>query len=1255
MNVEFEKASCGCQQDGLAIFPVRYTVIPTYLNNSKPSWAQLDDVTTIPLNNDYQYHIRRVRAGFIYIYLPPYNDEPETELSSSDENCWLVYNVDEQGRFVKQFSPQAAKATEIDDDVYKCPNLSSNPTLTSFITIPSPWLYDKVYIAYSEFVWTDEMMRECRKSPLPRMQEINIKTWREQKQQQSATIATQHSLNEILDLNFDFMTNLALPDNQNGNQIYPDEYKDEEECKAKAIFYKEINRETNFNSRSSSYGYLGVSVGTTNTSLKYVFKKEKLKLNSTSQPWIPFRRDDFVAAPGEDTLSFIKKRHELNLHVLHKNMQDYSADNSAPMILAVEDALGVAQDLNNYYNDIYGHLNQFEKDAKMECDVKQCMTTIRTFVESEVAKKDFEIAPYKDELYKILDEDISIDDHDYQQQQLEDRLKTKYPPFSQNHVANIPAETRAIALGIDMNEIKKLAAPLKREFYNMVRSYILLVKDHFYGKPMGHLYYEKFMNYLKFGCYENDPYNITRQNNPSYPELKDYYPNTIYEKIHKYSSFKLDASSEETKKTTLILHNVYQDLVNDYDSKREQYKAEFDQKVNKALEKYTKRLKSDDFDSITEELNKEVDEIANERAKQLIHWLEKGHYVLTLTDLTFEDKIEIEDQNQNWKEFSDKIAKESQEALDKEEITNEEFEELKTIDINGFYCQSVFAQTMHGLDACKTGQEFTQKLFDLQQLKDINVDSVSTYIKLRKTHILKFALPALFGGKYKSTRKVLQNIYSVVDSNEAAKYEERLLTDLKIKGLSFLTGQVRNATQLLEYINKLENLKNKAALRTITLDTSLGKKTFLIKYLTNYDKTGFVPSKILKIYDNLIKRCTPLGDGLYSLGAMIAETAALALSGTIWKMGAVYAHLKYQLFEAWTTFKSQCAPGVNIGGGLKLVSNAYPAQVKKLIKDLRSNLNNAIKMLDERRVFQLIEIEAFFKKTLNIPFKIFSDATTKNITRNQIHLRSARLAFLVGAFEVYTWQYVMDKKPSLFANENDILMEKMAATSSLIAAASDFTAYASRALSVRTSVFVYSKLTFGIFTGFVSFVSGSKMVKNFMEQLELGNYLSALCASASASGYFVSGSAFWLLGLSYRYAWVQTFFEPKVSSYIARKGVQKVFNLVAMRTILLRFAGIVGIIALVLELMYDYFADDEIQVWITYSALGICKGELKFHSYFDQAEAFKKIDMLFNVIQEKTGGRFLELDKKSIDNMKQDYEDVLLKAQNMVHQWISQD
>ncbi|KFA58846.1 MULTISPECIES: hypothetical protein [unclassified Gilliamella] len=34
------------------------------------------------------------------------------------------------------------------------------------------------------------------------------------------------------------------------------------------------------------------------------------------------------------------------------------------MILEIEDALGVAQDLNNYYNDIYDHLTQFKKEKQ---------------------------------------------------------------------------------------------------------------------------------------------------------------------------------------------------------------------------------------------------------------------------------------------------------------------------------------------------------------------------------------------------------------------------------------------------------------------------------------------------------------------------------------------------------------------------------------------------------------------------------------------------------------------------------------------------------------------------------------------------------------------------------------------------------------------------------------------------------------------------------------------------------------------------
>lgn len=57
------------------------------------------------------------------------------------------------------------------------------------------------------------------------------------------------------------------------------------------------------------------------------------------------------------------------------------------MIFAIEDASKVAQDLNEYYNDIYGYLAQFKKEAVMDCDIKMYMEQIRVFVESDVAKK----------------------------------------------------------------------------------------------------------------------------------------------------------------------------------------------------------------------------------------------------------------------------------------------------------------------------------------------------------------------------------------------------------------------------------------------------------------------------------------------------------------------------------------------------------------------------------------------------------------------------------------------------------------------------------------------------------------------------------------------------------------------------------------------------------------------------------------------------------------------------------------------------
>jgi hypothetical protein len=84
---------CGCQTQGLAILPVRYTVVPKYLGSNVPSWANLSSVTRLSLSDGYQYHVRLLREGFLYLYMP-----------DKLGNKWQVYTIDSKGHLIKQFS-----------------------------------------------------------------------------------------------------------------------------------------------------------------------------------------------------------------------------------------------------------------------------------------------------------------------------------------------------------------------------------------------------------------------------------------------------------------------------------------------------------------------------------------------------------------------------------------------------------------------------------------------------------------------------------------------------------------------------------------------------------------------------------------------------------------------------------------------------------------------------------------------------------------------------------------------------------------------------------------------------------------------------------------------------------------------------------------------------------------------------------------------------------------------------------------------
>lgn len=73
---------------------------------------------------------------------------------------------------------------------------------------------------------------------------------------------------------------------------------------------------------------------------------------------------------------------------------------------------------------------------------------------------------------------------------------------------------------------------------------------------------------------------------------------------------------------------------------------------------------------------------------------------------------------------------------------------------------------------------------------------------------------------------------------------------------------------------------------------------------------------------------------------------------------------------------------------------------------------------------------------------------------------------------------------------------------------------------------------------------------------------------------------------------------------------------------------------------------------ITYSVLGIRKGERCFSMRFDQRQAFNELNICVKKMQEKTSVNIAEMDKETIDGLRQHDQTILLEIQNIAHKWL---
>lgn len=1288
MSDDNQLAKCGCQQQGLTIFPARYTVVPTYIKKNRPAWANLPGVTDVKLDGNYQYHIRRMRMGFIYIYLPSVattesldpnlSEEEKMELESQH---WLIYSIDEKGFCVKNKllknkkdkKDKNDKNADSSDSSFHCPDLLANETAHTFISIPYPQRYSKVYIAYSEFPWTVEAMQEYRKSPLPRMQELDVKAWLAGQQQQSATVATTQTLGQILDFDFDFTfnnTTKSLTSLLYNEQHLVDIDMNSEESQYisltfdRPLFEKVIKFESPVDySMAQEYGtypsdysfelknkpsmrFVEYNDEGKSKEISYRLHTDNIKLNTTPHPWCNFKLGNIATAKGTDSKPIFQDIHNVHLQTLHKNMQKYSGANTTPMILALEDALGVAEELNNYYNDIFGHLTQFKIEAEMELDVKTYVQKLYSYIQVKETQPEQSIAPYNDEYYKALQAGKDIDDLAYQQGNSINDFDKQYGHLVGEDLSADVAS--AIKAQVFNDNLSNIHAPAKREMYRLVNSYILLVKNHFYDKPYGRQYYDRFMSFLKTGQESGFVYNDGLGNDI-------YGLDSIYYYLEKYKEFKTYNPVKEQQDLADALtkmHLLYTKLVNEYQSNAEIHQNALAAQIETTMQKdFLSRLDTTKFDQVFDELNKHLILHIEPRSKQLTDWLENSHYLQAINDLSFVNHIELSTlNNAKWLEtYQPKWQTELQEALDKKEITTEEAEKLNYYNLNGHYFSSVMARSLQGLELSKeNGKQFLEKMMDLSQLEHVNPDS--------RLHIKqKFRLLALRAivNDYQHGIAVLKNAYELFEKNKDIIYDEDVFdfNQLVVDGLKGLIVQIRQSSLILECFCEIRDIKKIALVKGITINTTFGPK--YIRFITDFSNIGILMSLKLACYDKLVRLCNKTTDRAIHVGLIFADMLTKALSGAIWASIQTYQILKYQLYRVLLTVKDKATQLFK--GRLSL---GYNAKTLRLIAKLRQSLNTATANLDIRYATKLQKFEQTISSLSKREFYFLPDTSLKNgVSLKTIARRNMVLALIVGMLELYSWSYLMDKEAGLLTDDTALLQEKISITMALVAAITDIVATTVKVIKGENLVFAYAKSTFGIFAGVASLTSSIRMFQGASHHVQVGNSSAAMLGFLSGSAYAISGGSLVMAGLSYRYKWVHTFYRQRLAKLFKKIGLKQLIRLSAasMRMILYRFFGIFGFLAVAMEFLYALFADNEIQDWLSFSALGVRQYELKYTTAIEQRRAYQSIAILSVVYEQLSAEITAPIDAQLSEQSEEieqtlEHTEIMLQVENYITQ-----
>ena len=1055
-------SNCGCQTQGIAILPVRYTVVPKYLKSAQPHWANSSNVINLPLSEGYQYHVRTLREGFLYLYIPD-------KLGSK----WQIYSIDSKGHIIKQSSHYDAQpiADSEQNSDYHCPEVKSNPCHDAFITLAYPEHLTKVYFAFSEYKWSDNTIQKYENNPEQRMQMIDISQW--EGNAESATTANLSNIQSILD--FD--------PNVDREQLPYDENR-------QLIFSKDNKHGQNWVTFPDKFSQ--------SRDKQYQFDKTLLDKNSTCEPWGRLTSDS--------------SEH------LAKTLAKYSPSKK-PMIIAIEDPIGVTTELNGYYNDAYVRVLQFQQERRQEYEALACI----------------EHGKHLAGLKKFSD--------DY-----------SFPPEEYYHIKGIMKSGK-----IDDNPDKPMT--------NTRNGLLALIRNELYGKAGSYNYFHEFKSFCEVDLNTPLPYlELT---------IYDIYVNSeALNASRGQQVLHRPGEAEKIKELQSNLVQKYTNTLKDFYSQESALKAKRETDTKKFLKKYDDLVNTKPFEDRQKELLELVDKKYQSRSKQLITWIKDSNFYSTAYhDLDGNKLYELdEDFHPKIKEYKQTFENVLQEALKHNEITPDDLEELRKVNIEGIIFLFTITNVTQGLELCEQGKAFLDAFTNLDYAKttDDNVNGMLWRMFAYHNDDMQSMINQVLNEAAKPENK------SVVETSVDLLMEK--LEHLPFNKIALRYKKVHDVLLTLEELYRNDPFGHiKENLFSVKL---LGIPiTLKIKGLTFGELKTLEQTKLLQpIFDRI-------ANSLYHASTVIYKALSLTTAGVLKTTAITYLHLEFQLIAGLINLD----PGPNFGTAtVPLYHPRWKLATRMAVNKARTLLNDAIVSLDRRLniLFNRTLSQDKANKVFHFIFKA-SDADpgiSKTLSRS---LKSMRMSAVVAMFELYNFNSISKTNPNL---EQDEFYSNLKTSAGFALAAASFELMAmitAVSKGMRNVFFSLGKALSGVLGGIASFCMIPIASNKFNESEKLS--LTLLYGSKILFLFLLSGATA-LAGLSYHFVWCRNFLTSKMMLAIFEKvgkrvGVKKVASIAAVRLVLMRSAGWIGLALMVFDFAIDYFSDDNFETWLKRCAL----------------------------------------------------------------------